>query len=133
MIKLGLKRSSTDVESYESVYLQVTGVEVTSKLPKLPGLQQIPISCNICIRLSITTLLVWLCGSIYVGWSKSWLLYFYALVAMCLLVCPCYETIQFLATGYGYKLRIINIYYITRVFDRSHNNVCFLKLSICCI
>ena len=46
-----------DVEYSDSVYIQVTGVEVRYKFPALPRLQKSPISWNRCISLSVSTLL----------------------------------------------------------------------------
>ena len=57
MIILCLKKVSSEVESSDSVDLQVTWRVVRSKLPEFPGLQQSSIKLNLCISFFVSTLL----------------------------------------------------------------------------
>ena len=57
LIELVSKRLRAEVESSDSLDIQVTGIEVRSKFPDLPGLQQRSISWNLCISFSVSTLI----------------------------------------------------------------------------
>ena len=57
MIRLCLKKVRSEVESSDSVDLQVTWGVVRSELPGFPGLQQSSIKLNLCISFFVSTLL----------------------------------------------------------------------------
>ena len=57
VIRLSLKLKRAEVESSNSVDLQLTGLEVRSSFSEFPSLQQRSIFWNMCIHFSVSTLL----------------------------------------------------------------------------